>query len=142
MSAKGIAAPEVVLQAVIMSFDTQGINADKLVQAAQHYKEIIKQKNDDFINGAETEKSNQLQKRQNVLQTHSDNIEKLQQQIIGYKEEMITSVGAAAYNEQLTKLPLTSPMDLAGDYFLKSLIIGLFLAILMSVILRKLPKPE
>ncbi len=67
-------------------------------------------------------------------------IEKLQQQMLGFKKEIITSVGNDAYNQQLAKLPFTSPLDLAGDYFLKSLIIGLFLAIIISVILRKQPK--
>ena len=67
-------------------------------------------------------------------------IEKLQQQMLGFREEIIRSVGAEAYNQQLNKLPSTSPMDLAGDYFLKSLIIGLFLAIIISVILRKQPQ--
>jgi hypothetical protein len=81
MSAKGMAASDVVLQAVLMSFDAQGVNADKLVAAALHYKSVIKQKNDDFIKGAEDEKNNQLQKRQNVLRSHADNIEKLQKQI-------------------------------------------------------------
>jgi hypothetical protein len=81
MSAKGMAAPDVVLQAVIMSFDAQGINSDKLIQAALHYKEVIRQKNAEFIKGAEAEKNNQLQKRQNVLKLHTDNIQKLQQQI-------------------------------------------------------------
>jgi hypothetical protein len=69
-------------------------------------------------------------------------ISKLQTQIISYKEEIITSVGAETYNQQLDKLPLTSPLDLAGDYFLKSMIIGLFLAIVITTILRKQPKPE
>jgi len=65
-----------------------------------------------------------------------------QTQLISYKEEFITSIGADAYNQQLTRLPLTSPLVLAGDYFLKSMIIGLFLAIIITVILRKQPKTE
>ena len=69
-------------------------------------------------------------------------ISKLQQQLLGFKKDIIESVGVDAYNQQLARLPHTSPLDLAGDYFLKSLIIGLFLAILISVILRKQPKPE
>jgi len=69
-------------------------------------------------------------------------IGKLQAQIISYKEEIITSAGADVYNQQLAQLPLTSPLDLAGDYFLKSMIIGLFLAIIITVILRKQPKPN
>jgi hypothetical protein len=69
-------------------------------------------------------------------------IEKLQHQMLAYKEEIITSVGADAYTQQLAKLPLTTPLDLAGDYFLKSMIIGLFLTIIISVLLRKQPKTE
>lgn len=67
-------------------------------------------------------------------------IEKLQQQLLGYKEQFIAGMGSDAYNQQLAKLPLTSPLDLATDYFLKSMIIGLFLTIIISVILRKQPK--
>ena len=64
MAAKGMAAPEVVLQAVLMSFEAQDVSPAKLIEAARHYKEIIKQKNDDFLKGAAAEKNNQLQKRQ------------------------------------------------------------------------------
>ena len=81
MATKGMAAPEVVLQAVLMSFEAQDITPAKLVDAAHHYKDVIQQKNDDFLKGASTEKNNQLQKRQNVLQTHDDNIKKIQQQL-------------------------------------------------------------
>jgi uncharacterized UPF0160 family protein len=81
MSAKGMAAPEVVLQAVLMSFDAQGVSTDKLIEAARHYKDVIKQKNDDFLKGAESERNNQLQKRQTALQVHTDAIQKLQEQI-------------------------------------------------------------
>jgi len=81
MAAKGISAPDVVLQAVLTSFDAQEISTAKLIEAARHYKQVVKQKNDDFLNGASTEKNNQLQKRQSVLQSHNDNIKKLQQQI-------------------------------------------------------------
>jgi ABC-type antimicrobial peptide transport system permease subunit len=69
-------------------------------------------------------------------------IQKLQQQMILYKTEIITSVGQEAYHQQLAKLPFTSAGDLAADYFLKSMIIGLFLTILISVLLRKQPKTE
>ncbi|MGC4038983.1 MAG: hypothetical protein QM764_23700 [Chitinophagaceae bacterium] len=81
MAAKGNAAPEVVLQAVMMSFEAQDISAAKLVEAAKHYKNVLKQKNDDFLKGAASEKNNQLQKRQSVLQGHTDAIEKIKQQI-------------------------------------------------------------
>jgi hypothetical protein len=69
-------------------------------------------------------------------------VQKLQQQMVDFKDQIITSVGADAYHQQLAKLPLTTALDMAGDYLLKSLIIGLFLAIIMSVILRKQPKTQ
>ena len=69
-------------------------------------------------------------------------IEKLHAQLVSYKEEIIKSVGVETYNQQLAKLSLTSPLDLASDYFLKSMIIGLFLAIVVTTILRKQPKTE
>ncbi|MBI1768221.1 MAG: DUF4199 domain-containing protein [Bacteroidetes bacterium] len=64
-------------------------------------------------------------------------ISRLQQQMTGFQKQIEESVGAEAYQQQLAKLPGTSALDLAGDYFLKSLIIGLFLTIIISVILRK-----
>jgi len=81
MAAKGMAAPDVILQAVLMNFDTQGIPTSKLVETAQRYKDVVKQKKEEFLKGAEAEKNNQLQKRQTVLQTHDDNIKKLQAQL-------------------------------------------------------------
>lgn len=81
MAAKGVVAPEVVLQAVMMSFEAQDVTPVKLVDAARHYKDVLKQKNDDFLKGAASEKNNQLQKRQVVLQQHDDNIKKMQQQL-------------------------------------------------------------
>jgi hypothetical protein len=69
-------------------------------------------------------------------------IEKLQAELISYREEIVTSVGVEAYNRQLKLLPLTSPLNLATDYFLKSMIIGLFLAIIITAILRKQPKTQ
>ncbi len=81
MAAKGGAAPELVLQAVLMSFEAQEITPVKLVEAAKHYKDILKQVSEDFLKGAAGEKNNQLQKRQTVLQGHDENIKRIQQQI-------------------------------------------------------------
>ncbi|MDQ6761101.1 MAG: hypothetical protein M3015_00565 [Bacteroidota bacterium] len=81
MTAKGVAAPEVVLQAVIMSFEAQEVSPAKLIETAKHYKDAIRQKNEDFLKGAAAEKNNQLLKRQNVLSLHDENIKKLQQQL-------------------------------------------------------------
>jgi hypothetical protein len=81
MNEKGGAAPEIVLQAVLMSFEAQDVPTPKLIEAAKHYKEAIKNKNDDFIKGAEAEKNNQLQKRQGVLQAHADKIKNIEMQL-------------------------------------------------------------
>jgi hypothetical protein len=81
MAAKGISAPEVVLQAVLLSFEAQDIAPASLIDTARKYKEVLKQKNDDFLKGALTEKNSQLQKRQDALSAHNENLNKLQQQI-------------------------------------------------------------
>jgi hypothetical protein len=81
MAAKGAASAEVILQTVLMSFEAQDVSPAKLMDAARKYKEVLKQKNSDFLQGAETEKNNQLQKRQKVLETHTDNIQKIQSQL-------------------------------------------------------------
>lgn len=64
-------------------------------------------------------------------------VTKLEEQMEVFRKQIEESVGPEAYQQQLVKLPGTSALDLAGDYFLKSLIIGLFLTIIISVILRK-----
>ena len=64
-------------------------------------------------------------------------ISSLQEQMKNFQKQIEESVGVEAYQQQMAKLPGTSALDLAGDYFLKSLIIGLFLTIIISVILRK-----
>ena len=64
-------------------------------------------------------------------------ISKLGEQMKGFEKQIVESVGAEVYQQQLEKLPGTTALDLAGDYLLKSLIIGLFLTIIISVILRK-----
>ena len=64
-------------------------------------------------------------------------ISKLKEQMMSFQKQIVESVGAEAYQQQLAKLPSTTALDLAGDYFLKSMIIGLFLTIIISVILRK-----
>ena len=81
MATKGMTAPEVVLQAVLTSFEAQDIPRTKLMEAARHYKDVLKKKSDDFLKGAATEKSNQLQKRESVLKAHDEAIQKIQQQI-------------------------------------------------------------
>jgi hypothetical protein len=81
MASKGMVAPEVVLQAVLTSFEAQNVSTAKLIEAARIYKENIRNKNEEFLKGAAAEKNNQLQKRQAVLQQHDETLKKIQQQI-------------------------------------------------------------
>ena len=64
----------------------------------------------------------------------------LSKQLTDHKKELIEQVTQKVYDEQVALLPHTSASGLATDYFLKSILIGLFLAIIFSVILRKQPK--
>jgi hypothetical protein len=54
--------------------------------------------------------------------------------------EIIEQLGKEVYDRNLNKLPSTSGIDLAFDYFGKTFIISLFISIIISVILRKQPQ--
>jgi hypothetical protein len=62
---------------------------------------VLKQKNDDFLKGAATEKNNQLQKRASVLQTHNDAIKKMQLQLeqLEAQKQQITDSMAKEKNQ-------------------------------------------
>jgi len=62
------------------------------------------------------------------------------QTMIQNKEELLKSIGLEVYNANLAKLPSTTGYDLSVDYFFKTLIVGLFFTIIISVILRRQPK--
>ena len=112
MAAKGVNASEVILQAVMMSFETQDISPAKLIDAAQQYKTILKQKNDDFLKGAAAEKANQLQKRQGVLQTHTENIKKIEQQL--QQLELQKKQLDDAINKEKTQLEVNKSLGKEG----------------------------
>jgi hypothetical protein len=69
----------------------------------------------------------------------TDYIDRVQQLIISDKARLTEQMGEANYQDQLKSIPLTTPFDLAWDYFLKTLLIGLFLSVLFSLILRRKP---
>ena len=58
-------------------------------------------------------------------------------QLVMNKELFIETIGARTYTETLAQLPKTLPIHLAVDYLLKSMPIGLFLTIILSVLLRR-----
>lgn len=53
----------------------------------------------------------------------------------------IERIGKDVYERNLEQLPATNAKQLAGTYFFQSMVIGLFVSIILSVILRKEPKP-
>jgi hypothetical protein len=55
--------------------------------------------------------------------------------------QVIESIGKDVYNRNLELLPATNVADLAFLYFWQSFMISLFISIILSVILRRQPKP-
>ncbi|HMQ00940.1 MAG TPA: DUF4199 domain-containing protein [Cyclobacteriaceae bacterium] len=70
----------------------------------------------------------------------TDYIEQATVQLIAGKEAMIDAVGTEAYETALARLPLTTITDLAGDYLIKSMVIGFFITVIISVVLRRQSK--
>ena len=56
------------------------------------------------------------------------------------KDELIERIGKDAYESNLRNLPATNAFDLAFHYYIQSFVIGTFIGILLSVILRRQPK--
>lgn len=56
------------------------------------------------------------------------------------KNELIERIGKDAYDSNLRNLPATNASDLAFHYYVQSFVIGTFIGILLSVILRRQPK--
>ena len=80
--------PEVILQAVLTSFEAQNIPSSKLVDTAKQYKQILTNKKNEFLKGAAAEKDKQLQKRQNALQAHQDNLNQMQGQLVQLQNQI------------------------------------------------------
>ena len=59
-----------------------------------------------------------------------------------FPAEDIERIGKEVYARNLEQLPATNAKQIAGLYFMQSLMIGLFVSIILSVILRKEPKPN
>ncbi len=57
-----------------------------------------------------------------------------------FPQEDINRIGKEVYDRNLSLLPSTNSKQVAGLYFAQSIMIGLFVSIILSVILRKQPK--
>jgi hypothetical protein len=75
-------APNVILQAVLTSFEAMNIPASRLLETAKQYKNILEKKKLEFLNGAAGEKEKQLKKRQDALQSHQNNLKQMQDQLL------------------------------------------------------------
>jgi hypothetical protein len=58
-----------------------------------------------------------------------------------FSEADVLRIGKEVYDSNLKQLPSTNIAQLAPLYLLQSFVIGLFVSIILSVILRKQPKP-
>lgn len=58
-----------------------------------------------------------------------------------FPKEDIERIGKDAYQRNLENLPSTNGKQVAASYFVQSMVIGFFVTIIMSVSLRKQPKP-
>lgn len=59
-----------------------------------------------------------------------------------FPSDIIEKVGKDVYERNLQLLPSTNAFDLALIYFWQNFMIGFFVSIILSVVLRRLPKPE
>jgi hypothetical protein len=59
-----------------------------------------------------------------------------------FPKEDIARIGKDIYERNLALLPSTNSKQVAGLYFAQSIVIGLFVSIILSVILRKQPKQD
>jgi hypothetical protein len=57
-----------------------------------------------------------------------------------FPPEIIERIGKDAFEKNLAALPSTSPLDLALLYFWQCFVIGFFISIIISVILRRQPR--
>jgi len=57
-------------------------------------------------------------------------------QLVEHKATFIETIGEKTYFDTLAQLPKTLPIHLAVDYLLKSMPIGLFLTLIMSILMR------
>src|ERR1044072_1191080 len=79
--------PNVILQAVLTSFEAMNVPASRLLETAKQYKDILEKKKVDFLNGAGAEKDKQLKKRQDALQAHQNNLKTMQDQLAQLKNQ-------------------------------------------------------
>lgn len=66
-------------------------------------------------------------------------IEMSTEQLLNQEEVLKETVGEERFNSAMESLPKTRSIDLSFDYFLKSMPIGLFLTLILSILTRTQP---
>jgi hypothetical protein len=67
-------------------------------------------------------------------------VEMLTNQLKSYPPEAIERIGKERYQQGLQQLPGTTGGDMARLYFRNGMIVGFFVSIILSVILRRQPQ--
>jgi hypothetical protein len=80
--------PEVILQAVLTSFEAMNVSTSSIVDTAKQYRDALDKKKSDFLKGASAEKDKQLKKRQDALQSHQDNLNQMQTQLLQLQNQI------------------------------------------------------
>jgi hypothetical protein len=63
------------------------------------------------------------------------------EQLKGLPKDVIERIGKDVYDRNLQQLPATNAFDLSLLYLMQCYIIGFFISIILSVLLRRQPKP-
>lgn len=71
----------------------------------------------------------------------SDYVKGMTEYLKTFPESDIERIGKESYERNLENLPATNGKQIASSYFVQSMVIGFFVSIILSVILRKQAKP-
>ena len=75
------ADPQVILQAVLTSFDLNNVPVKDLISSASFYKGVLTTKKVAFLDDSRREKEQLLAKRESMIKTHAQNIQNKQKEL-------------------------------------------------------------
>jgi hypothetical protein len=68
-------------------------------------------------------------------------IDQLTAYLKSFPQEDIDRIGKEVYDRNINALPTTNVIDLVQIYFMQGIVIGFFVTIIISVVVRRQPKP-
>lgn len=89
MGAQKTFSMELVIQTVVMHFETHSVSVTKLIEAARYYAQQLALKRDEFVNGGANEKDKLLKQRVTTEQHHLTTIGNLEKQIQDLQEKLM-----------------------------------------------------